>query len=92
MTRTAPWSDIVACEDAHESERTGAASLIERAQAQQIWIGDRHFCTQAIMQGLAERGAGCIVREHARHPRLRLQGPWSMQADIETGQVREQAI
>ena len=84
--------DIVACEDAHESERTGAASLIERAQAQQIWIGDRHFCTQAIMQGLAERGAGCIVREHAHHPRLRLQGPWSMQADIETGQVREQAI
>ncbi len=84
--------DIVACEDAHESERTGAASLIERAQAQQIWIGDRHFCTQAIMQGLAERGAGCIVREHAHHPRLWLQGPWSMQADIETGQVREQAI
>jgi len=84
--------DIVACEDAHESERTGAATLIERAQAQQIWIGDRHFCTQAIMQGLAERGAGCIVREHARHPRLRLEGPWSMQTDLETGQVREQAI
>lgn len=84
--------DIVACEDAHESERTGAAALIERAQAQQVWIGDRHFCTQAIVQGLAERGAGCIVREHARHPRLRSSGPWSTQADIETGRVREQAI
>lgn len=84
--------DIVACEDAHESERTGAAALIERAQAQQVWIGDRHFCTQAIVQGLAERGAGCIVREHARHPRLRSCGPWSEQTDIETGRVREQAI
>ena len=84
--------DIVACEDAHESERTGAAALIERAQAQQVWIGDRHFCTQAIVQGLAERGAGCIVREHARHPRLRSCGLWSTQADIETGRVREQAI
>lgn len=84
--------DIVACEDAHESERTGAAALIERAQAQQVWIGDRHFCTQAILQGLAERGAGCIVREHARHPRLQSSGPWSAPADIETGRVREQSI
>ena len=84
--------DIVACEDAHESERTGAVALIERAQAQQVWIGDRHFCTQAIVQGLAERGAGCIVREHARHPRLRASGPWSEQTGIETGRVREQAI
>lgn len=84
--------DIVACEDAHESERTGAAALIERAQAQQVWIGDRHFCTQAIVQGLAERGAGCIVREHARHPRLRACGAWGEQTDIETGRVREQAI
>ena len=67
-------------------------TLIERAQAQQVWIGDRHFCTQAIMQGLAERGAGCIVREHARHPRLHSCGPWSEHSDIETGRVREQAI
>lgn len=84
--------DIVACEDAYESERTGAPALIERAQAQQVWIGDRHFCTQAIMQGLAERGAGCIVREHAKHPRLQSCGPWSEQTDIETGRVREQTI
>jgi len=84
--------DIVACEDAYESERTGAATLIERAQRGQVWIGDRHFCTQAIVQGLAERGAGCIVREHARHPKLRSCGPWSEPADIETGRVREQAI
>lgn len=84
--------DIVACEDAYESERTGAATLIEQAQARQVWIGDRHFCTQAIVQGLAERGAGCIVREHARHPRLRGCGPWSGATAIDTGSVREQAI
>lgn len=84
--------DIVACEDAHQSERTGAAALIERAQPQQVWIGDRHFCTQAILLGLAERGAGFIVREHARHPRLRASGPWSPSTDIDTGQVRKQVI
>lgn len=84
--------DIVACAGAHESERVGAAALIERAQAQQVWIGDRHFCTQALLQGLAERGAGCIVREHARHPKLASHGPWSEPSDTETGPVREQSI
>ena len=84
--------DIVACEDAHQSERVGATALIERAQAQQVWIGDRHFCTRALMQGLAERGASFIVREHAKHPRLGIRGGWSEDAPIETGHVREQAI
>lgn len=84
--------DIVACEDAHASERTGALALIERAQPQQVWIGDRHFCTQAILQGLAGRGAGFIVREHARHPKLQAVGTWSPSIPTETGSVREQAI
>jgi len=84
--------DIVACEDAYESERTGAVALIESARARQVWIGDRHFCTQLILQGLAERGAGCIVREHGRHPRLQSCGPWRARAQVQTGWVREQAI
>lgn len=84
--------DIVSCEDAYQSERTGVVELIERAQAQQVWIGDRHFCTQAVVQGLAEREAGCIVRQHTRHPHLRACGPWSEPSDSDTGQVREQSI
>jgi len=84
--------DIVACEDAYESERAGAAFLLEKAQDKQVWIGDRHFCTQAILQGLVERGAGCIVREHAHHPKLRSRGAWSEQTETQTGHVREQSI
>jgi len=84
--------DIVACEDAYESERVAAAVLIEQAQPGQAWIGDRHFCTEALLQGLHERGAGFIVREHARHPKLMGQGPWSAYAAIETGRVRQQHI
>ena len=84
--------DIVACEDAYESERIGAAELIAQAQERQVWIGDRHFCTEAILRGLHERGAGFIVREHARHPRLQPPGPWSAREAIETGRVRQQHI
>ena len=84
--------DIVACEDAYQSERTAAAVLIERAGAGQLWLGDRHFCTQALLQGLAQREAAFIVREHARHPKLASVGVWSTPVSTQTGQVREQRI
>ena len=84
--------DIVSCEDAYQSERDGAQALIERAQAQQAWIGDRHFCTEALLHGLQQRGAGFIVREHTRHPRLAEAGSWSDGRRTDTGQVHEQWI
>lgn len=84
--------DIVACEDAYESERVAAAELIDSAQPGQAWIGDRHFCTEVLLSGLQTRGAGFIVREHAKHPRLKEAGAWSEPVAIETGRVREQSI
>ncbi|WP_137940533.1 IS4 family transposase, partial [Chitinivorax sp. B] len=84
--------DIVACEDAHESERTGMQPLVDSAEAGQLWIADRHFCTRAIMQGWCQAGASFIVREHARHPQLSWEGDWSGRERIDTGRVREQAI
>jgi len=89
---TALVCDIVACEDAYQSERVGAATLMESALAQQVWIADRHFCTQALLRSLSERHACFIVREHSRHPRVSEHGPWSEYTDIETGRVREQSI
>ena len=85
-------TDILACEDAHESERVGAATLLQQAQQGQVWIADRHFCTRTLLQGWQQRQAGFIVREHARHPKLDNTGPWSEAVPTETGQVREQAI
>jgi IS4 transposase len=84
--------DIAACEDAHESERTAVMPLLEHAQPKQVWMGDRHFCTHAILQRLNQAGAGFIVREHARHPRLTKLGRWGRYVRIETGRVREQSI
>lgn len=55
-----------------------------------MWIGDRPFCTRAILGGLAQRGACCIVREHTRHPKIDSSGPWGEYSD--SGCVREQAI
>ena len=85
-------TDLVAGEDAHQSERALVAPLLDSAQPGQLWIGDRHFCTRVIMQGWDEAQAGFIVREHGRHPRLVGQGAWRECGRTETGQVREQLI
>ena len=85
-------TDIVANEDAHQSERASVAPLLASARPGQLWIADRHSCTRVIMQGWDEAQAGFIVREHARHPRLIGQGKWRECGRTETGQVREQAI
>lgn len=84
--------DIVACEDAYESEHTAAAILTEQATEQQVWIGDRHFCNRALLQGLVQRNASFIVREQSNHPRLEAVGAWSESIAVETGNVREQSI
>ena len=91
-----PWAvavcDMVACEDAHESERVGVLPLIGCAQCGQLWIADRHFCTHTILDSLARTGAHFLVREHAKHPRVAQQGDWSEPTHTDTGAVREQTI
>ena len=85
-------TDLVAGEDAHQSERALVAPLLDSAQPGQLWIADRHFCTRTVMGGLDEARAGFIVREHGRHPRLAGQGAWRECGRTETGQAREQLI
>ena len=85
-------TDIVACEDAHESERTVARTLVASAGAGELWLADSHFCTRALLQGWQQAGVAFIVREHGRHPRLVQQGPWQEAGRCETGVLKEQSI
>ena len=85
-------TDLVACEDAHASERAAVAPLLESARPGELWIADRHYCTRTVLGGLEDAGAGFIVREHGRHPRLVEQGAWQGCGRTGTGKVREQEI
>lgn len=84
--------DMVAGEDAHQTERVLAGTLLNRAEAGQVWVADRHFCTRTLLEGWAGAGACFVVREHANHPRVAERGPWRDGGRVETGTVREQAI
>ena len=84
--------DLVACEDAYESERTAVMPLFDSAGAGQIWIADRHFCTRTILQRCHEAGASFIVRQHSKHPVIVQEGPWRDAGRCETGPLREQTL
>ena len=84
--------DLVACEDAYESERTGVMPLFDSAAPGQIWIADRHFCTRTILQRCCEAGASFIVRQHGKHPVIVQESPWREAGRCETGQLREQTV
>ena len=84
--------DLVACEDAHASERAAVTPLLDGACPGELWIADRHFCTSTVLQGLEGAEACFIVREHGRHPRLTRQGDWQDRGRVETGLLREQVV
>jgi hypothetical protein len=85
-------TDMIAGEDAHQSERTLAIPLLQGARPGQVWIADRHFCTRTLLTGWDTAEACFIVREHTKHPRLASRGTWRDCGRTDTGTVREQEI
>ncbi len=85
-------ASIVGCEDAYTQERLLAGQVIDQAQAQQLWLADRNFCTATMVFGLADRGAMSLIREHeqwgftpleAVGERVRVERGWACEQRIE---------
>jgi hypothetical protein len=60
--------DMVPCEDGHTQERTLLTEILPMAQASQLWIEDRNFCTRRFLFGMVESHGDLIVREHKNLP------------------------
>jgi IS4 transposase len=84
--------DLVPCEDAHAQERTLMPSLLAAAQAGELWIADRNFCTTGILSGWHQKGAGFVVREHGISPNPTVLGKLRKVGRVETGTVHEQEV
>jgi IS4 transposase len=84
-------TDVVPCEDGHAQERSLFKALLRTAQAGELWIADRNFCTREFLAALDSRGAFFVIREHQGLP-FEILSPLGAEGRLETGRVAEQRI
>ena len=58
-------TDLVPCEDAHAQERLLSNALLSKVSSDELWMGDRNFCTRPAMIMVAEQSGFFLFREHA---------------------------
>ena len=57
-------SALYPCADAYTQERALLGPVLADVKAGELWLADRNFCTAGFLNGLAERGAMALIREH----------------------------
>jgi hypothetical protein len=85
-------SDVYCCEDGHAQERSLLPRVLARAQACDLYLADRNFCTTGFLFGLADRRAGFLIRQHAATLAWRREGRRRRVGRIAEGVVYEQTL
>ncbi len=83
--------DVFLEEDGHAQERRQIPSVLERVEAGELWIADRHYSTQQMFFELSERGALSLIRQHGSMKPEALSQPVLL-AETESGTVYEQEV
>ena len=83
--------DVFPCEDGHAQERSLLKKVLLTIEKNDVWVADRNFCVVDFTCGIANSGAGFIIREHKKYPSEPL-GKEKYIGKVETGSVYEQAI
>ena len=84
--------DVLPSEDGHAGERALMAELVPTARSGELWIGDRIFCTYAIMSAWAQQGCAFVVREHGSNAKLTVSDAPQKRGKTETGDVFEHLV
>ena len=63
--RTGLLTNVAPCEDAYTNERALYPAILALVQADDLWLGDRNFCTDNYLEGIASRDAYFLIRHHA---------------------------
>ena len=56
--------DVFPCEDGHAQERSLFDQVIATVQPEELWIGDRNFCTTKMLWEINQRQAWFVFRQH----------------------------
>ncbi len=83
--------EMIPCEDGHAQERLLIPQVLAGVRAGELWIGDRNLCTRGWVQGMAERRAYFVVRQHAGFGLEPLQ-EFGRVGRTESGVVSEQKV
>jgi hypothetical protein len=85
-------SDIFCCEDGHAQERSLLPRVLWHAQAFDLYLADRNFCTTGFLFGLADRRACFLIRQHAATLRWQRESRRRRIGRIAEGVVYEQTL
>jgi hypothetical protein len=89
--RTGLLTDLIPCEDAYTNERALHPQVLALVEPDDLWLGDRNFCTDDYLGGIAGGAAYFLIRHHAGtmlHPT----GPESRRRRHRDGTVSEQPV
>jgi hypothetical protein len=89
--RSGLLTNLIPCEDAYTSERSLVAELLALAHADDVWLGDRNYCTDGYMRGIAEKKAYFVFRHHAG-TELQARGQRKACGSNDSGNIFEQRV
>jgi hypothetical protein len=84
--------DMIPCEDGFAQERSVLPAVLPTIEQGDVILADRNFCTTGFLCGIADAGAGFVIRQHAQCLRWELAGRRTKQGQTETGTVYEQPM
>ena len=84
--------DVVACEDGHTQERALFGEVLPMVQSQDLWLGDRNFCTTGFLFGIVDREGFFLIRQHASTLTYKLLGRRKGCGNTASGVVYEQSM
>jgi Transposase DDE domain len=83
--------DIFPIEDGHAQERSRFKEVLAVVKPNQIWTGDRNFCTAEFLTTIADRKAFFVIRQHGSLGWKEI-SELKAQGQTETGDIFEQEV
>ena len=84
--------DVYPCEDGHAQERSLLLKVLQSVEKNDVWRGDRNFCTVDFLCDIDDKGGFFIIREHGNLPYKLIEPEMRFIGDSQTGKVYEQLI
>ena len=82
---------VIPCQDGHAQERALLNSVLPDIESDDLWIGDRNFCTLGFMFGISDRLGKFLLRQHGSVQGILL-GKRKFKGETDTGKVYQQDL